>query len=687
MLVKRRKAIIILHLTLVIVFTVLPLFLNTGLALAEGDSRDVMEYNVPTGERNSSAFTNNLLTVPDEGESWISKNAASLVVSLVNGIIKILGLHPIDELALNTTYLFWGALDTNDVHIVSSVIIPLTGVAWLIAGISMQFFGIQLAHSTMNARRRAKIYEFFEGWFVGAILLTAGPRLLNLVFQASSTLVVAFLKSPLMLSTSGRLSNGFDPIYIAQSAPHGPGTAVAVALFALATVGITLALNFLYLQRYVMLFIYSALSPIFFATYFFEKTRSVFWNYFKEVLALALTPAVHALMIYLYMAIAHNTADNTLLRLVFLIMFIPISEMIRKFLGVAGGTGGLGQNFLTGIGMGTALAGARALGGLASAVAGGGAVNNAVSTLMSGGKQVGAGGAAVQTVAGMFSGGNANLSKAQALVNHAKNIGKHMGGLAGAVGGAVMGASTGNMGMLALGGLGGYSVGEKMGGAAAQRAAGNVTGQILGHGVGEAAKGAWDAMPGGDLVGAVKAGVGQLAENVKSTVPFSESRQEMKDKLFGADQTMPANPVFQGQRGNIANANIAALKGQTHKANRISADIAKSMQSAVVSPGSVTPQQGDIAYARAFPNRTEFYYQQQGQDPVLMDISSEGDKRAGYDTPVESVMELATRRGSAGNSASDFEWKEIGRRVMPLNSQNQTGLPTWNTGASIFGES
>src|SRR5690606_28073318 len=106
-----------------------------------------------------------------------------------------------------------------------------------------------------------------------------------------------------------------------QIADFGEGFAkaksgLAMALFSLAVVGVTFAINLIYLQRYVMLLIYAALSPVFFTYYFFDSTRNQFWNWIRNLVTLAFMPAVHGLMMYLY-SVATHVGENYLLRLVF----------------------------------------------------------------------------------------------------------------------------------------------------------------------------------------------------------------------------------------------------------------------------------------------------------------------------------------------------------------------------------
>ena len=640
-------------------------------------------YNVPTeGKLNDSSIYEAQISIPEgaqKGDGFVTKNFTTFLVDCSNSILNFFGLHSIDQLARSTTHLFWGALDTNDVKIISMVVIPMIAVAWTVAAVSFKWFSVKLALSTMNPRKRARILEFFGNWFIGALLLTFGIQLVNLIFQASSIFTETFL--------AGIPGGTFNAIQIAN---FGDGFAkaksgLAMAFFSLAVVGVTFAINLIYLQRYVMMLIYASLSPLFFTYYFFDTTRDQFWNWIRNLITLAFMPAVHSLMMYLFTVVTY-VGDNYLLRLVFLILFIGITESILNLGGLSAGTGGIGNHVLTGLGLGITMSGMRGLGGMFSVLGAGGGSEGALlaSGLNQGDRDIGRPG---EKVAGgrswgeytpgtssVLSGSNQSLSRTQAFVNHARNVGSRVGAVAGGVGGAVMGAATGNMGMMALGGMVGSTTGSKVGAASSQKVAGvgAVQGQILGE---------------------------QMMNKV--------SRGEAKENLFGAGPNLPQE--LEEFRPQITEANIAGIQGampRVYMGSSMGEDgmeyefpqvswsspaqmnkgLAGAIASKLSSVDNITPQEGDRAFSRAFADHTEYYYQPAGQSPMLVDYTAVGDKMAGTGRAIETVQEYKGRKDDQGNL--NYNWHDVKRvSVSPNESLGNPGVPwTWNTRKSILSE-
>lgn len=659
-------------------------------------------YNVPTGTKFSEeSIYDAQINIPkeaQEGASFVTKNFSAFIVDFANAVLNFFGLHSIDQLARSTTHLFWGALDLNDVKIISMITIPLTAVAWTVAAVSYKVFSVKLAVTTMNSRKRVKIYEFFETWLMGALLLTFGMQLINLIFQVASIFTDTFL--------SGIPGGTFNPIKLgnfADGVVAKAGSGIAYALLGFAMVGLTFGLNLMYLQRYVMLLVYAALAPVFFAMYFFDTTRNLFWNWIKNLVSLAFIPVAHSLLMLLYTYASYSMGDHHLLRLVFLLLFMVITESILNLGGLSAGTGGLSNHVLTGLGLGIALSGIRGLGGVFSALNASGNVEGALATMGAGreetglkrpGSEVGASqgtggaGSAAGNIAGALSGANQRLARTKAFVEHAKNVGSKFGAVAGGVSGAVMGASTGNMGMMALGGITGSSGGSKVGATASRKIAGvgAVQGQIIGE---------------------------QLKSHIPSSIEGSEvskkplTRSEIKENLFGAGPNLPNE--FESLRPQITEANIAGLQGTMPSfsmgsvttsggtkipvpkvglasANRMNSELASAISSQISSVTDIAPQEGDRAFSRAYADHTEYYYQPAGQQPILVDYTMEGDRMASMDRAIETVQEYRGKKDDQGNMV--YQWHDVQRvSVSPSQELGSPGMPwTWNTRKSIVSE-
>ena len=615
--------------------------------------------------KDNQGFLANNMRIPDiASETWtklkdnqgfLANNITDLFINLINGIFNFFGLYSVDQLARNTTHNFWGALSEEEwTKVVKPFVMGFTVIAWMVAGVSIQIFSLKLATSTMNARRRASVIDYFQNWFVGAVFLAVGPRAINMIFQASSALITT------MSSAIGnRPFNPITDVFSQQlnNSALGLGTPIAIVIYLLVVTGVTFMLNFIYLQRYVTLFVYAILCPIFMTFYFFDNTRNLFWNWIKELIGLAFMPAIHMLLIAIYMAIAGGTT-NFMLRLVFLIMFIPLSEMIRKLTSTSGGTSGVAENLLGGMGMGLAMQGVRTLSGAAGAMAGGGM---AEAALFGGGMGMGAsgggGGKAGGTSsgisstsggpAGFFGQGNASggvgMEEMMSTVNTAKGFGAKTGGVMGAIAGGLMGAGTGNMGGIMMGAM----VGQKAGGGVGGKAAGRTAGQMV---VNQA------TYP-------LDANGNDLYEGM--------SKEQRQEAAFGPGADAPSD-MSSGMRQDIATRNMAMVKGQAGKASQLNAQINAALdgQRDIAQGTAESLQCGDSLMSMGYSDHTDYYRKTEKGVQGLLYSTQQGDKRAINGKAVRSEFEVDEKRN----------FKETSRSIVNAgDTAGKTGLPQgWN---------
>lgn len=409
--------------------------------------------------------------------NFFEKLLGDLVSALPNLIIHVLFLKDITQLVFPSDGSIWGVFSAGDYrNVITPLYLAFSGLAWSIVLFIIYTSAIGMARAGANSSKRIKMYALLENWIVGAILLAGTIPLINIFFDIALK-INAILRPPgsiHFLNFSGSAGNTLASILI-------------MPLVQLVIIGATFALNFIYIQRYFVLMIFTAMSPLYCATWFSDKTRHIFNNWWKEMLANIFMPVSHALFLWIYQVSGQYGSANPVEQMFFLILLIPMSDMIRQMIGAGGGGKGLNNALLLGVGMGASVGLMRNMIGLGEAVSGsqgvqgmlaGGVLSGGSKSAFGGGggrvSGSGApaplGGAEVPNVGQVMS-NNAKTQGLAARVGAARAIGSKVAGAYGAVGGALLGAATGNGQAAAIGGLVGGRVGAQAGHAMSGRAA------------------------------------------------------------------------------------------------------------------------------------------------------------------------------------------------------------------------
>ena len=369
----------------------------------------------------------------------------------------------------NTGPLKWGVFEAKTYN---NVIKPIQSVfralAWTVALLMIYLAALQMARSGANSSRRLKMYASLENWIVGSLLIGSSGYLLDVIFGISNGIVAA------LAPPAGTMVN-----FINYTVPTGPGNfleqTLITPLMMVAIIGVLFALNFIYLQRYFVLIILTAMAPVFGVMWFSDKTRHIFENWFKEIICLAAMPITHALFFYIYTKLAIDT-PSMLLQLFFLILMVPMSDMMRGMLGAGGSGKSVSDNLLLGMGMGASMGLANSLMGLGKAAVGGGGGVMGGSVASIANANVGAssnnfGPPQGGTPLAQVMGNSDMISSLRQRVDFGRTAGSKVGRVFGGVSGAVFGAAMGNNMATAMGSMigshSGDAVGQGLGGAVA----------------------------------------------------------------------------------------------------------------------------------------------------------------------------------------------------------------------------
>jgi len=418
--------------------------------------------------------------VPKQEPNIVERLFGTFISSIPGAVLNFFGLKDLyeliygfsgfsekgtDEHPVPTPTMVWRVFSTADFnYIIMPFNTGLKNVAWTIALAILYLTCIKMARSNANSQRRASAYTMLEDWIIGTILVGGGMILISTLFTVLNIGLSALAPSK-HIDFLGSANISKSPIV---STGDFATKMIVAPFYVLALAGIEIALNFIYLQRYFVLIVLISSTPIFCALYFNEKARTAFVYYCKELIGNIFMPLFHAFFLLIYSRIADHTQVGVIPQLMFLIMMIPVSNMMRGILGLAGTGKGLGENLMMGVGLGATMGMMRSFGNLGAALFGGGADVGEAATAGAmmgggGGNRIGALENQSSSSLGQIAGGG-YMGQMASRVSTMRRAGNALGQVYGSIGGAVFGAATGggNMTMM-MGAMAGNKVGGGMG--------------------------------------------------------------------------------------------------------------------------------------------------------------------------------------------------------------------------------
>lgn len=430
-----------MSITLLTVF--LSIFLLQNVAVAASDTGLL----IPTKPINSNSDGK---LFPDEKIKQMEKDKkdASLTDGLMLGwildLFKSINVVSLPKLIFENPYgdtgkLNYGILSDGEM---SKIINPLLGFlnglyALILTGaimISSAKFGLK----AISPQAKKDFWTDINMWVLSGFFMAS----FWLIFKVMMSINLAFVTSLYDLLNEKQIqTNGVS--LVASAGSFNVGNAFVY----LAEFGLTLYLNIIYIARKVIIIFLVVASAFAAYSLVFAKTRSFFGTWVKELTGNIFLQSIHALTMYVFAVLSSLTANgavyDTIYRLGLLIMFIPITGMLSKWLNLGDSSSKVGQ-VATMMGAGS-IAGAMML------------AKNAGGTLAGRRPNIGSPmyGGGTPAAAGGYSGGSADMGSdagATALTMAAKggtgwSKFKSFAGGVGAVAGGTMGLTMGPAGV------------------------------------------------------------------------------------------------------------------------------------------------------------------------------------------------------------------------------------------------
>lgn len=221
----------------------------------------------------------------------------------------------------------------------SALFVTLLALAMLISGLKLGF-------SSVRGRGIAEFGEDVKMWIFALFFIAGYSTITNAIFQLNAAVV---------LSLKGLLeSNGVDVnSFSIMSSWTDTITIMPIPSFLVVVLGewiLALILNFVYIARKVVILILLALGYVAAYSLLFNRSRAFFGTWMRELLGNVFLQSIHAIILY-GMAMFASMGAGVIYKLGLMMMFIPLTGMISKWLKLGDSSSKMGSA-LTMVGLG-----------------------------------------------------------------------------------------------------------------------------------------------------------------------------------------------------------------------------------------------------------------------------------------------------------------------------------------------
>lgn len=309
-------------------------------------------------------------------EKFLTKQSQNLFhIGDINGISTLIFGNP---------YCIWADADsgkesmsTNGIFtdaemekIIKPMVSLLGSLFVIMVTIALLVHGLKIMAKSVKGRAWADFWSDF-GWMTVAIFLGMFYfEFVNIFFQLNAAFVVSIRET--VSELSGNALSGFSVMSsltdFVNLGSVGSFLIVIVAEWILAAI-----LNIIYIARKVVILILLVMGIVALYSLLFAKTRAFFSTWLKELIGNVFLQSIHAVVFFGVIQFVELGA-GVFFKIVLMMMFIPVSGMISKWLNFGDSSSSIGSA-LTMVGLGGAMT-TMMLANQASNVIRGGAVNS-----------------------------------------------------------------------------------------------------------------------------------------------------------------------------------------------------------------------------------------------------------------------------------------------------------------------
>jgi hypothetical protein len=284
------------------------------------------------------------------------------IIGQANNLFKIPGINSIQNLVFGNPYSTWGfGKDPSDQLVdgifyqseLKQVINPLIAT---FSGVYATILMLAIMMSALKAGMKAHSPQSKEDFWKDVHMYVASAFFMGLFWMLFHTLMA--LNWGIVQGVGSTLKSLGKPLdgvsIIATATNDGTYKFKMGDLFVfLAEWGLAAYLNFIYIARKIIIVLLCVMSPFAAYSLLFAKTRSFFGTYMKELTGNIFLPAIHSMILFVFVQMAGNLGQGmgpTIFKLGMIIMFVPITGMVSKWLNLGDSSTAMGRT-ATALGM------------------------------------------------------------------------------------------------------------------------------------------------------------------------------------------------------------------------------------------------------------------------------------------------------------------------------------------------
>ncbi|OUB70047.1 hypothetical protein [Bacillus thuringiensis] len=222
--------------------------------------------------------------------------------------------------------------------------------------VSVVITAAKYSATTMNPNNRTALIEYAKDLMIISICLWHLDFFYNFIFDLNSWIILEFKEALGNFNPDQQiplLKNGLsDNKTITELSMKDHKNDYMFIIFGLfIEAGLMIWANFYYLMRAVTLYVLMLLGPVMVGMWLFpqKKQQTLYW--IREFMGAVLIQAIHAITLWLVITLIGG-AQNPIIKLILLAMFIPVGEIVKSFIGLSTNSSGGIHRAGTMLGMG-----------------------------------------------------------------------------------------------------------------------------------------------------------------------------------------------------------------------------------------------------------------------------------------------------------------------------------------------
>jgi hypothetical protein len=275
--------------------------------------------------------------------------AEKFVASQIQNVFAIGDIAGLNTLIFGNPYCVWmdeedtlskdGIFTTNErtkivdpmLKIFSAVYVTLLTLAILLSTLKMGL-------GSTNPQSRSDFWYDVRMWVISGLLMALYIPFTNIIF-GMNTAVVQTIRG--LLEANGVTTDGISIIATVNEDSGELANVMSLLFTFLAEWVLAVILNFIYIARKVVILVLLVIGPIGAYSLLFNKTRAFFGTWLKELFGNVALQSIHGVVLFAF-AMISSLGAGTLMKLGLMMMFIPVSGMISRWMNIGDSSSRMG---------------------------------------------------------------------------------------------------------------------------------------------------------------------------------------------------------------------------------------------------------------------------------------------------------------------------------------------------------